>query len=733
MSKFPYHFFDDFIVRTPVLSCKKFQDLFSEESFGQEIYHSEVFKEAIFLASPSLYQQFVTWQKEGSPLSLKQHQKLKDTILKYFNRMSTRCTPFGLFAGVAVGSFTEEDDFSTNNLVEWKKVRDTKLDMHFLLSFSNHLASDRNVRSQILFSPNNSIYKVGNKIRYIEYEINGGKRDYIISSAPVSEELEKVLVYAEEGRTIDQLVSLLTEMEFSNQEIREYIEELVENQVLLSELEPNVAGIDFLDQLISILDRINSKKYKDFLLFVKEKIKLIDTQFGNNELIYAEIEELIKSLKIDYEINHLFQTDLYFQNEIKLPTRLKKELKKGISFLNKITYHTHKDNHLVKFKEAFLERFEGEEIALSFALDTDVGIGYRQDMSMKDTSPYLDDLILPISKIKKDLAINLNAVQIILNQKLQNAAIGREYVIKLCDDDFKTFENIWNDLPETMAFVTEIISENYQEKLYLNSGSGNAGRILARFCSKKSNITKLVEEICQKEEELNSEKILAEVIHLPESRIGNILRRPPIRKYEIPYLAKSLLPRNMQIPMNDLYVSIKNDKIVLHSRKLNKEINPCLTNAHNYSYNSLPVYHFLCDLSSQNIRMDLHFDWGGLAHIYNFLPRVEYGNLILSKAQWKVHQEEFKFFIFLLDDSLKFKNEIKDWRKKRQIPQWIEWVKHDNKLLINLENEELVTMFLSSIKNEKVIIIQEFLINERDIFTHQYIFSMYKNQLRNVN
>lgn len=132
--------------------------------------------------------------------------------------------------------------------------------------------------------------------------------------------------------------------------------------------------------------------------------------------------------------------------------------------------------------------------------------------------------------------------------------------------------------------------------------------------------------------------------NLPEARTGNILRRPQMREYEIPYIAKSVLPTENQIPIQDLYLSIKNEKLFLRSKSQNKEVIPFLTNAHNYSSNSLPVYHFLCDLGNQTIKPVLHFDWGDLGRIYHFLPRIEYGNIILSKARWKINANEIKSF-----------------------------------------------------------------------------------------
>lgn len=720
MSRFPFQFFDNYIVRTPVLPYKKFETIFSSQKINHEkleVFADGLFREAIYLASLSLYNETKSKISEKSKISL----------LKYYNRASTRYTPFGLFAGVSLSKFDKEDHFP-KSFSENERLRDTKLDMHFSVALSKLLNSIPYIKNNISYFPNNSIYFIGNKIRFVEYENKEGKRDYIISSAPLSEELEQILLASKEGKTIDELSSALTNEEISLEEAREFINELIENQVLVSELEPNVAGNDFLDSIILILERIGANKERDLLVALKNKIQQLDLNFGNSENMYAEIEELINNLNLEYDKKYLFQTDLYYNSKIELSYQWKKQLKKGISFLNKITA-PYKETTLEKFKEAFYERFENEEVSLSYALDSEIGIGYLQNIPTKGVHPYLEDLILPSSKQKKELQIKLNPIHLLLNQKLQKSYWDNDYVIKLSEDDFNDFEENWNDLPDTLSLIGEIISENQQEKLYINNITGKAGRLLGRFCSEKSTIKDFVKQISDKELELNPNKILAEIIHLPESRIGNVIRRPQLRNYEIPYLATSTIDKENQISVDDLYLSIKNDRLFLRSKKHNKEVIPHLTNAHNYSNNSLPIYHFLCDYSNQKIRTNLFFDWGGLSQIYDFLPRVEYQDIILSKAQWKINSEQIKIFnsIILSENIEHLFQKIEEWRKLKQIPQWIQWVQGDNTLAVNLQNFDLVQMFFSSVKNEKIIIIEEFLCNDKSDYVHQFVFSLYKD------
>lgn len=729
MPKFPYQFFEHFITRSPLLPFSDFKKIFSPSHIDEEklleICSDPLFKEAIYLASPYLYKEI---DKHLSKNELP--AKLKNTILKYYSRINTRCTPFGLFSGIGLGGFISTDhhkqtigyDEQRNS----KYIRDTRFDMHFLMSLAQKISKLPEIKSELLYYPNNSIYQVGRNIRYIEYDSNDGKRDYFISAAPLSDELNKILIISKNGKSLNQLKNILVNENVSTEDALSFLEELIDNQVLVNELEPNIVGIDFLDSIISVLDKIGAQQQKNILSSLKSGLNDLDKLFGNPIKLYTDIETLIKSINVDFDQKFLFQTDLYFDHQLRLPCTWKKDLKKGISFLNKITPHQD-GTEIEKFKQAFRDRFENEEVLLSFALDTELGIGYRQDFQNKGVHPYLADLHLPAEKNKTGLRINLNPFQIILNQKVQEALLENKNMICLTDGDFKDFEENWNDLPETISVMTEIVSEGSEEKLFIQSGSSNAGTLLARFSSEKSLIRNLVKEIAAKEDTLKPDKIHAEIIHLPESRTGNILRRPQSRNYEIPYLAKSHLPCDCQLQMDDLYVSIKNERIILHSKKHNKEVVPYLTNAHNYASNSLPVYHFLCDLNTQNVRSGLSFNWGGLAHIYNFLPRVEYENIILSKARWRLHEAEINQFVFLLHkNDFLFKKEVEIWRINRGIPKWVQWVQSDNILVINLENDELLRMFFSALKNYKSAYIEEFLFNANDDYTKQFIFPIYK-------
>ena len=143
---------------------------------------------------------------------------------------------------------------------------------------------------------------------------------------------------------------------------------------------------------------------------------------------------------------------------------------------------------------------------------------------------------------------------------------------------------------------------------------------------------------------------------------------------------------------------------------MNKRIIPALGNAHNYSYNALPAYHFLCDLQNQNLRNGFSFSWGNMASQFTFLPRVRYENLILHRATWQLKKTDYEELIKI--SSAKLMQETAVWQAKFNLPNRILIVQGDNELLIDLRHELSVQTFIQEIKNAPNIQLAEFLLEE---------------------
>src|SRR5690606_4211825 len=122
---------------------------------------------------------------------------------------------------------------------------------------------------------------------------------------------------------------------------------------------------------------------------------------------------------------------------------------------------------------------------------------------------------------------------------------------------------------------------------------------------------------------------------------------------------------------------------------------PRLTTAHNYSFNALPVYQFLCDLQLQGKRGGVHFDWGALKSIYKFLPRVEYKEVILSPAMWIFTEEDLSPLQTLVNKGI---DSVKRFQSEWMLPRYVLFAEGDNELLIDFKNILTVEAFLNTVK-----------------------------------
>ncbi|WP_299433434.1 lantibiotic dehydratase family protein [uncultured Aquimarina sp.] len=740
-----YKNFPKYVLRTPLFSFSFYKELTQNKILGEDdlkqICSDKIIKEAIFLASPSLYQEFEKWLK-GAIKDKETSERMMYSVLKYISRMSSRCTPFGLFAGTAVGEFSETTTMELSD--KSKNNRHTRLDMNYLVAMSQDIVKDKTIKDQLLFYPNTSIYKAGKQIRYVEYTYVESRRVHHIVAVEDSEYLEKVLSEARKGSLLCDLAEALVDDEISNEEASGFIDQLVESQLLISELEPSVSGPEFLDQIVPVLKKISGTEH---IISELESVQLtlhnIDKNIGNSADEYIKLSESLKKLGTGFELKYMFQTDMSLSLETNtLSYDTVKKIKKGLSLLNKLTLPS-KETYISRFKSAFYERYESREVPLSKALDVELGIGFLQDKDSGDVSQIIDDLVLPYKQEKNVVKeVKWSPVHSILHEKLIECIKQQQTILVLNDKDFNDFEENWEDIPDTISSMIELVNIDNTEKIIMSScGGSSAANLLGRFCHGDEDLDTYTKEIIDVETKLNPDKILAEIVHLPESRVGNILMRPSFRKYEIPYLAKSILNDENQLLLDDLMISASaRGKVTLRSKKFNKEVVPHLTNAHNFSSNALPIYQFLANMQTQNQRGGISFDWGPFADEYDFLPRVEYNDIIFSNATWNVSLSEIEPLLKNLNDEKEFCKELDKFVKNKNIPQFVLLVDGDNELLTNSNNTTSMKMLLNTVKKRGKFRLKEFLHAKGSVvkegtktFTNQIVMSFYnEKKLKNL-
>ena len=538
------------------------------------------------------------------------------------------------------------------------------------------------------------------------------------------------------------MAELLIDDKISREEAFGFLDEIIHSQALVSELEPSVTGPELLDQLINTLEKFDDQlELSTMLKSLSSMLQEIDDKpIGSTLHLYAKIKAAITALGTTFNEKHLFQSDMLKTCKIaEVDKQITEDILQAITFLNKISPPNGQETLLDKFAASFSERYQEREVPLAQLLDTEMGLNIRQSKSGGDISPLLDGIPFG-GRQQENTSHAWSRLQSLLHRKITEALMTKQQEIILTDDEFKNVPAKWDDLPHTIAVMCEIFSYSPDgtSKIYLHPiGGSGAANLLGRFCHVDDCIHDAVKAIISEEEQaLQNDKLYAEIVHLPESRIGNILARPVLRQYEIPYLAKSGVGKDFQLELSDLMVSVRQRKFILRSKRLNKEIIPKLSTAHNFSHSrTMPIYQFLCNLQNQHYRSAIGLFLSNLFDEFSYLPRISYKNVILSLARWNFKPDEIKQ-IAQSQESSEAVEAIQEWKERYSIPRFVVLPDGDNDLFINTESLTNLRMLYSVIKKRPQFTLREFpfdmenaiLKTEKGVFTNEFIFTFHKKE-----
>jgi len=701
---FPLSTCDFFLGRMPLLSYEKVLELHhntqndqdSFVSFIRKLYRSPLLQEAIFLASPVLYGEMIKWLS-SSDTSL----KLPLALYRYFLRMSTRCTPYGLFAGCTIGKISS-DATQLNAPAQTQYQPVARLDMEYLSELMDTLVQQPEINQQLTFYPNNSLYTSGNAWRYFEYHLRDKKRHYFLSAFSNNAYIATLLATAEKGAPIPVLTAVLTDSGISAPEAIAFIEMLIRNQILVAGLSPEITGHDQLGGLIRTLASLDP--VPAFIPALQQVRQLLSAPSAGVTR-YSEIKKILLTHFPGITVKDPVQVDLFFQHATnRLSTAVTDILLSRLARLS-VLGTSGASADLQQFKTRFIQRYDQREVPLMMALDSESGIGYGVVAGDQASyTPLIDDLVMPA--YQQNGTTNWNAqTKFVLKHFLASQSTGAT-VIRLTDTDLDelTADDPPPALPPFLGLMGSLMAasasslDNGEFEFLLKTCHGpNALSLLGRFAAGHEELEGLLRDVARQEQLSEKDRVLAEIVHLPEGRTGNVLLRPSLYDYEIPFLGKSSLPEEGQLPVSDLLVSVRNDRVVLRSRRLGKEVLPRLTSAHNF-VRGLAVYKFLCDLQQQEA-FSIQWNWGILLD-QPFLPRVMYHQVILERARWYLLRSRFEELLVshTPDAALLLLKE------QCQLPELVLLSEGDNDLLIDFSCVFARMLLIDKLKKGNVIL-----------------------------
>ncbi|PWS26107.1 hypothetical protein DHW03_15015 [Pedobacter yonginense] len=696
-----------FLIRTPLLpfhdGLKIFDPAIDRSDYLAKIFADPLMQESIFLASSELHQQLLRYLRKELE-NPKKIAALEESLIEYVLRMSTRCTPFGLFAGITVGHFDKSNVIrlapSSQSGALKRKLR---LDHAVLTELVRYYDKIPAFRRKTKYMVNSSLYRVGNKYRYHEYTIINGRRNYILSEIDYLPVLARLIKQASGGISLESIVKILVADGFDQADSEAYAEELIDAQILVSEIEPTIIGTDFFDYFVGKVNAYDLEN-KNELNELQCLIQNINNDAAGTE-IYERLSNTLRIFGLEDKKKGLFQVDLNKTAEVaSLSCGVRENLFKSAQLLIALNLADLSRLNLETFKKAFIERYDRAAVSLMDVMDVENGINYKK--LLEHTFPIFPTVNTRLETLKR-----------YKGDKLKNALFKGEVVIDITDEELEKIGIFPNatDLHQSFSIMAKVLDDK-GEVFQLESITGPSfAKLLGRFCNSNDELKMEVEKLAKKERELYPDQTIAEIVHLPEDRVGNVLNRPHLSTFEITYLGKSKLPLSKQIKVTDLYLRMDQHRLTLFSKKLGKEVVPRLTSAHNYVGNSLPIYHFLSEMQMQDKQGGVKWFWDE-GENRSFLPRVKYKDIVLSPATWNVHLQDFLVNKNDWKNLPKIIEALPSYFIEVKIARYVYYTMQDNKLLIDTSSDFGVRYLAKKFLRGLGMNLEEALFNPQSLF-----------------
>jgi thiopeptide-type bacteriocin biosynthesis protein len=640
-----------------------------------------IVREAVALASPDLAARLGPW-REGT-LEHAAARNVDRALLKYVIRMSSRATPFGLFAGVSLGAWESASHLAVGT---WRDCRKgVRLDWGVLETLVDRLEREPEVRALTTYRPNSSLYARGGWHRYQERREQGGRsgRTYHLEAAEATPHLDFVLQQAREGGRLQELaVDLARHLAVEPEEARIFLDQIVEAQVLCGDLQPSLTSPDPLHQVITDLQAhpATASRAEPLLALDRELKALQEAPLGSHPEGYRSLAAPLADLGIPSGTRDVLQADLFRPApDLALSPAVRRALEEGAETLRRLTSPP-LENALDRFRAAFLERYGTRWMPLLEVLDEESGLGF--DGGVPRDSPLLEGLSFPGASAPRQLSQR----DLFLLKRLPRWQGAPAWDLEEADVEALATPNP-QPFPPSFAALASLEAaspaalDSGEFRFWMEQYSGpTAARWLGRFASGDPALKDALQGHLRKEESLQPEAVFAEVVHVPEGRMGNVLARPALREYEIPFLATSSVAPEHRIFPSDLRLTVQGGRVLLASKRLGREVVPRLSSAHNFAHGPV-VYRFLAHLQDQDGRPG-GWSWGALAEL-PFLPRVTRGPHVLCKARWRIEDGELK--AAAAGSSEGAWGAFQALRQSRGLPRFVVFTEADNCLLVDLD------------------------------------------------
>jgi lantibiotic biosynthesis protein len=717
-----YRAADFFVVRSPILPFSRLLDWCGDapsvelEAFGlsvgcdwaarraqlstrlRAVFAAPSVQRALYFASPDL-EAFYRGTEALTPSLIR-------TLTRYFMRLSGRETPFGLFAGVSLAAIAEKDCFELGP--EHDNRSATSVSVGYLSQILSEVGCHP-ARDSFRYSLTSTLVRVDGRYRFTTNEpapLGSGSEQpsCVVLDLAATPQVDRAVALAARGITLEELARGIAGKGIQYGDALQFARTLAQRGFLVPDLLPGAtSGSALATALPQLREHPDTATAARALSQVDHALSAADAssaQLGSQP--FREAAAQLNQLRPCSTGIHPLRTALSKPAPRMAMSQTVAQLFLDAASLLQRTQRPPNLDALRDFRHRFRERYDTRLVPLAEVLDTEVGIGVDESRA---SDPLLKDVPVPGSPSPEQFD-DFDRVRL----KLVQRALSRGSLVCELDDETLAEFPERESLPhwaESFVIVARLAQDESGKLSVVAPGIvPSTLKMLARFCEAEPRLTDVLRRQAASEQQLAGEALLADVSFLPNNEAANIVVRPVLRDYEIPYLSKSGAPAETQIPFSDLSIQLRGERFELYSTRLGRPVKIRISNALNHKHEANPQhYRFLAELEVQDqASLPSSWSWGALRSS-EFLPRVVRGSTVLCLARWQLSGRELEPAIAA--EGAQAFHAMQQLRKQLRLPRWLTRGLGDQRLPIDLDNELSVEELLHDARKLKSLVLEE--------------------------
>ncbi len=663
-----------FMLRAPSLPIKRYDQMIQKENCPHGLlnwfHQSTAFRQAILIASPELYRATLQFELKDK----RRQEQIVASLLNYYARMCSRCTPFGLFSFVAFGKWGER----VHNTLHPKQLKkQARPDMEWLYRVVDRILENRDYFPLLPVTANPLLTFTRDRVHlnYIrkKSDTEKGEKTLSIRLNPLTSSLLEI---AQRSISIQDMENLLLKRHsfLDREKTRGVIRQLLDQEILISTLHPSLLTHTPYAHFLEKIEELPIE-LEEFVILktIQQKIEEYNaTSFDEGENLLLDLLSLMEQVA---KSPHYLQLDMAAGGALRLPNTFHAEIAEAVTFtwmLSKVI-RSSAPNNLTNYHAKFIEKYGYQRRLPLLELLDHHSLGIPQaytDTEEKGAAP---------SKIENHWKqFLLSKLSESLHSGKKEIELTEELLSRLGQTDESQVQiPLGFDLQCRLSAPSseELEKGNYLVQLF--SFSFQLGSFFGRFLDllgveAKGDLNQLFTE----EQLRHGHAQSVELSYLPlYPRSANVAIHPCLRQNYLDLSAKN----TSTVHLEEIYVGADSHGFYFSNREGDIEWIFKSGNVLTTKIAPIPI-RFLRDASQARQGRFVHAYWADLGAA-PFLPRLRYRKAILSPAQWSLDRESLE--ARNENDLTVITKKLQDWFERWDVPHYVYLTESDHQLLID--------------------------------------------------